>query len=196
MQIFHVTWKWNVPNALSLLRILLVPVFMVLYLQGADQGAFVVLVLSGLTDLLDGWIARHFHQITDCGKVLDPISDKLTQMAVVISLSTRVPELLPLMVLCVVKEICQGIGGAIMLKRHGVVRGSKWFGKISTVVFYTSMSALVLLESRLTASLRWLCIGLAGVCMLVAFIGYLRLFILVSRDGKTALASPDESEKG
>ena len=100
MQILHVTWKWNIPNALSLLRIALVPVFLLLYLARLDRWAFAVLVLSGLTDALDGFIARRFNQITDCGKLLDPISDKLTQVAVVIALATRYGELWPLMVLC------------------------------------------------------------------------------------------------
>lgn len=191
MQIWNVTWKWNVPNALSVVRILLVPVFLVLYLNGLDWWAFGVLVASGLTDALDGFIARRFHQITDCGKLLDPISDKLTQVAVVVALATRFAEMLPLAILCLVKESCQAVGGAIMLKRRGEVRGSKWFGKVSTVVFYASMSAVVLLD--LSGLVRWLLVGLAGGCMLVAFVGYLRIFIQVSREGDPVSA---DAEKG
>ena len=191
MQIFNVTWKWNVPNALSVLRILLVPVFLMLYLTRLDYWAFGVLVLSGVTDALDGFIARRYNQITDCGKLLDPISDKLTQVAVVVALATRFDELLPLAALCLVKESCQAIGGAIMLKRQCAVRGSKWFGKVSTVVFYASMSALVLFD--LSGFIRWLLVAAAGMCMLVAFVGYLRIFIEVSREGKPVSA---EAEKG
>ena len=191
MQILNVTWKWNIPNALSLLRIVLVPVFLVLYLNHLDSWAFWTLVVSGVSDMLDGFIARRFHQITDCGKLLDPISDKLTQVAVVIALATRYAELLPLAALCMAKEICQGIGGVIMLKRHSAVRGSKWFGKASTVVFYVAMAAVVLLD--LNGSLRWLLVGVAGSCMLVAFVGYLRIFIAVSREGEIASV---ETEKG
>lgn len=191
MQILNVTWKWNVPNALSVLRILLVPVFLMLYLTRMDYWAFGVLVLSGVTDALDGFIARRYNQITDCGKLLDPISDKLTQVAVVVALATRFDELLPLAALCLVKESCQAIGGAIMLKRQCAVRGSKWFGKVSTVVFYASMSALVLFD--LSGFIRWLLVGLAGSCMLVAFVGYLRIFVEASREGKPVSA---EAEKG
>lgn len=195
MQILNVTWKWNVPNALSLVRILLVPAFLILYLNGMDWWAFGVLVVSGLTDALDGFIARRFNQMTDCGKLLDPVSDKLTQVAVVIALATRYDELLPLAVVCLVKETCQAIGGAIMLKRQCAVRGSKWFGKVSTVVFYASMSAVVLLD--LSGLARWLLVGLAGVCMLVAFVGYLRIFVQVSREGKSVSAEASaEAGKG
>lgn len=194
MQILNVTWKWNVPNALSLVRILLVPVFLILYLMRLDWWAIGVLAFSGITDALDGYIARRFHQITDCGKLLDPISDKLTQVAVLVVLTTRYAELLPLMVLCVIKETCQGIGGVIMLKRHCAVRGSSWFGKLSTVVFYGCMLVMVmadLLEHALSDAMRWALVGMAGGCMLVAFVGYLRIFIQVFREGMSA-----DAEKG
>ena len=196
MQILNVTWKWNIPNALSLVRILLIPVFLVLYLNHLDWWAFGVLVFSGVTDMLDGFIARHFNQITECGKLLDPISDKMTQVAVLIALATRYHELLPLMILCMVKEICQAIGGVIMLKRRNTVQGSLWFGKLSTVVFYVCMLVLVvstLFDVTLSPNMCWLVSALAGACMLVAFVGYLRVFILASRKGKPV---SDETEKG
>ena len=109
MQIFGITWKWNIPNALSVLRMALIPVFAVLYLYRLDAWAFGVLLLSGITDLLDGFVARRFDQITDCGKLLDPLSDKLTQVAVIVCLATRYQALLYLMVVCLIKEGCQAI---------------------------------------------------------------------------------------
>ena len=164
---------------------------MILYFLHLDNWAFATLLLSGLTDLFDGMIARRFHQITDCGKLLDPISDKLTQVAVVISLATRYRELLPLAILCFIKESCQAVGGAIMLKRQREVRGSKWFGKVSTAVFYAAMLVLVLFD--LSGLIRWLLVAFVGVWMLTAFVGYLRIFIEVSREGKPLSA---EAEKG
>lgn len=196
MQILNVTWKWNIPNTLSVVRILLIPVFLVMYLCHWDGWAFGVLMFSGVTDALDGFIARRFNQITDCGKLLDPVSDKLTQVAVLIAFATRYSELLPLVVLCVVKETCQAIGGVIMLKRNSGVHGSQWYGKLSTVVFYVCMLLLVLstlLNFALEGWMLWLMVSVAGVCMLLAFFGYLRVFIKLSREGKPV--SP-ETEKG
>ena len=196
MQILNVTWKWNIPNTLSLVRILLIPVFLVLYLNHLDWWAFGVLAFSGVTDMLDGFIARHFNQITDCGKLLDPISDKLTQVAVLVALATRYRELLPLVILCAVKETCQAVGSVIMLKRVDSVQGSLWFGKLSTVVFYVCMLVLVvstLFDVTLSPNMRWLVSALAGLCMLVAFVGYLRVFIFASRKGESV---SDETEKG
>lgn len=195
MQILNVRWQWNIPNALSLFRIVLVPVFLVLYLTGRQDWAFLTLLVSGVTDVLDGFIARRFNMITDCGKLLDPISDKLTQVAVVVALATHYMEILPLAALCLVKEGCQAVGGVILLKKGCEVRGSKWFGKASTVVFYTCMLALVLWGDGLSPLAEWALIGAAGVCMLLAFIGYLQMFIRISR---TEGDSPSEqiSERG
>ena len=191
MQILNIPWKWNIPNTLSLLRIALVPAFMVLYLTHNDGWAFGVLLLSGITDLLDGFIARRFNQITDCGKLLDPLSDKLTQVAVVIALTTRYVELLPLAILCFIKEACQAVGGIILLRRRCEVRGSKWFGKLSTTVFYACMLALVLFP-EMSLMVEWVLIGVAGVCMLLAFLGYLRMFITIRRGSDTAATLPEK----
>ena len=199
MQILNVRWQWNIPNALSLFRILLVPVFLTLYLTGREDWAFWTLLVSGLTDVLDGVIARKFNMITDCGKLLDPISDKLTQVAVVVALATHYPEILPLAALCLVKEGCQAIGGIILLKKGCEVRGSKWFGKLSTVVFYVCMLVLVVWGDVLPPMTEWALIGVAGLCMLMAFAGYLRMFIRISRGEceSAAVADTDEiPEKG
>lgn len=199
MQLLGVEIKWNIPNLLSLLRIVLVPVFMVLYLLRYDMWSFGVLLLSGLSDVLDGIIARRCNQITDFGKLLDPIADKLTQVAVVICLATRYPSLMYLALLCLAKELCQAIGGFILLRKRSTVRGSKWFGKLSTVVFYTCMLAIVLWDEKLHPVVWWSLVSLAGLCMLLAFAGYMRLFIRLfsaGKDKEDSAAPATEPEKG
>ena len=190
MRVLHVEWKWNVPNALSLVRIALIPVFVVLYVTHHDRWAFGALLLSGITDVLDGFIARRFHQITDCGKLLDPLSDKLTQVAVAVALTTRYLELLPLAILCLSKEVCQAVGGIILLRRRHAVRGSKWFGKMSTVVFYACMLALVLFP-QMDTTLEWILIAVAGAAMSLAFLGYLRMFIQIHQSSAEASDASD-----
>ncbi len=191
----NIRWKWNVPNVLSLLRLALIPCFAALYFCGQEIWAFITLLISGVTDCLDGYIARRFGQITDCGKLLDPLADKLTQVAVVVCLTTTYPELLPLAIICAVKELCQGIGGLILLRSRCEVRGAKWFGKMSTVVFYVCMLALVLGQDRLPQWASWGLIVLASVTTLWAFFGYMRIFIRIFRGEKAPLATP-EQEKG
>lgn len=181
MKLIHVKWQWTVPNVLSLVRIALLPAFVVLYLNSPARSAllwwaFGVLVVSGLTDLFDGWIARRFNQISEAGKLLDPLADKLTQLTVVICLATQFRELVWLMALCLLKEAAQVIGGLLLLHHGDEVRGSQWFGKICTFVFYAAMAAIVLFDD-MPPALRIGLVVLVGVLMLVTFLGYLFTYI-------------------
>ncbi len=198
MQILNVEWKWNIPNALSLVRIALIPVFMTLYLLHLDMWAFAVLLVSGLTDAVDGFVARRFNMITDCGKLLDPLSDKLTQVAVVVCLTTRYTELLPLTVLCFAKELFQGIGGVLLLRKNVQAQGARWFGKVSTVLFYATMLVIVLWYDALAATAPWVLyvlVALVGISMLCAFVGYLQIFLRMRRDMSESPAA-STPEKG
>lgn len=181
---YPIRFKMNIPNGLSILRILLVPVFVALYLKGIQPGqealqywSFVVLALSGLTDCFDGMIARRFHQITDLGKILDPVADKMTQMAVLICLVVHYPRLLPLLIICVCKELGQLIGSAIMLHRGAAIQGAKWYGKLTTIVFYLVMAAFVLWGDRMNWIVMLVLGGGLGILMLFAFFNYVKVFL-------------------
>lgn len=192
-------WKWTVPNALSLLRMAILPVFIVLYIRSCSidsdalmYASFGLLVLSGLTDCFDGFIARRFHQESEIGKLLDPIADKLTQVAVLIALATQYREFLPLLVICVIKEMLQGLGGFIVLAKGMKMRSSKWYGKMSTVVFYVTVAAIVIWKDMP----YWLVlalIALVGVLMLFAFLRYLQLFLTIRKDVPSATAEVEGS---
>ncbi len=198
-------WVWTVPNVLSLMRIAMVPVFMVLYLQSEARpsllyGAIGVLVLSGLTDLFDGVIARRCNQISEIGKILDPAADKLTQIAVMICLAMRLPRLWPLVAIGFVKELLQTIGAALLLfKRKAPVQGSRWCGKVSTFVFYTVMALFVvfpplpqtplLFEWNMPMWLFVLLASLVAATMLVAFSQYTHIYIRLVKESKEMDAS-------
>ncbi len=193
----RVKWDWTVPNVISLVRIFLVPLFVWLYIKGMPEGqevwqywSFGVLALSGLTDCVDGYIARRFNQISEMGKILDPIADKLTQMAVLICVAWNYTELIPLMVVCICKEIGQAIGSVLMLKKGAKVQAAKWYGKITTIVFYMVMAAFVLWPNMplyLTVPLGVVVAGL----MIFTFVQYTLLYIKNSK----ALEQASTSEK-
>jgi cardiolipin synthase len=183
MRFFNIEMKMNVPNALSLFRIALLPVFVILYLNSEKNEtliywAFGVLILSGLTDSLDGIIARKFNQITDLGKLLDPVADKLTQVTVVLCLALRYSAVVYLLVICLIKELCQTLGGLILL-RHGMkIQGARWFGKISTFTFYGVMLLIVGWPDMP----QWLLVTLVvivALLMLFAFIKYITMFFRI-----------------
>ena len=130
----------TIPNILSFLRLLMIPLFMWLYIGKQNYiGTAVVLLISGITDTLDGIIARHFHMVSDFGKALDPVADKLTQIAMLTCLVTRFPlVLLPLAIL-LIKEITDGIMSLIILRKSGEVHSADWHGKVTTSLLYLTM---------------------------------------------------------
>ena len=163
----------TIPNLLSILRILMIPLFVWLYVGKQDYwGTAIVLLLSGVTDTLDGFIARRFHMISDVGKALDPIADKLTQIAMLACLLTRFPLiLLPLLVL-VVKEVTDGVMGLVILKKTGEVHSADWHGKVTTTLLYATMILHVIwfdIPHALSVGLLLLCTGM----LILSFILYL-----------------------
>jgi len=115
----------TVPNLLSLLRLLLIPVIMWLYIVQEDLvWTTGVLILSGITDIADGIIARKWHMVSDFGKAFDPVADKLTQIAMLYCLVSRFQwMLLPLCVM-VIKEITAGILGLLVIRKTEKVVGA------------------------------------------------------------------------
>ncbi len=131
----------TIPNILSVFRVLLIPVIVWLYCFKHDYLlATAVLTLSGVTDVVDGFIARHFGMISDVGKALDPIADKLTQIAMLSCLVTRFPLMLLPLILLVIKELFAGITGLLTIKKTGVVLAAVWHGKATTVALYLMMA--------------------------------------------------------
>lgn len=135
----------TIPNILSMFRILLIPIFVWLYIiQENYFYAAIILILSGITDILDGFIARKFNLITRLGKILDPIADKLTQAIVLLCLTVRFPLMALLLILLVIKEVVTGLGGLLVIRKSGNVYGSDWHGKVSTALLYILMVTHVL----------------------------------------------------
>ena len=103
-----------------------------------------LLLLSGLTDIADGFIARHFHMISNLGKVLDPLADKLTQGAMLLCLMSRFPLMMLPFGLMVVKEMVSVGTGLAAIDRTGEVHSAGWHGKLATVLLYAMLIAHVL----------------------------------------------------
>lgn len=127
----------TIPNLLSLFRLCLIPLFMWLYCVKQDNLATAgILLLSGLTDIADGYIARHFNMISDLGKVLDPIADKLTQAAMLFCLFTRFPFMIVPLFLMIIKELYMAVSGILVIRKTAIVYGSNWHGKVATFLLY------------------------------------------------------------
>lgn len=168
------------PNLLSLVRLLLIPIFIRLYLHDRQYSAVAMLALSGLTDIADGIIARKCGMITDLGKILDPIADKLTQIAVMCCLVLRYRILLVLLAAFLLRELCVTALGYFVLKRLDKVNGANWYGKLSTVTIYAVFLSLLLFPG-IPLELVDGMIAVGGGCVLLSLILYSRFYILQLR---------------
>ncbi len=162
-----------IPNILTTARLVLVPIFAYLVLGAQNlTAAAIVLILSGITDIVDGYIARRFHMVSNFGKVYDPFVDKLMQITAVVCLALA--EIIPTWIIAVVlsKEIAMiVIGGILYLKK--IVVYSNWYGKAATVIFYTIIFILILWQNISSA---WT-IGLLSV-LVVTMLGAAILYLV------------------
>ena len=128
----------HVPNILTLFRFILIPFIFISITNEQYLTAFIILTISGITDILDGFIARKFNFITIFVKLIDPLSDKATQICVLLALVLN--NIVPLWILFIVflKELIM-IAGASFLYGKELVVSSKWYGKLSTVLFYIAI---------------------------------------------------------
>lgn len=133
----------TLPNMLSFFRLILIPLIVFLFETNRPWWAFGALLLSGVTDVADGWIARTFHLVSDFGKALDPIADKLTQIAVLFCLLRQYWWVLALLLF---KEVFIGVMTLMALHRTGSIYSAGWYGKLCTVIIYLSMFVLILWE--------------------------------------------------
>lgn len=155
----------NVPNALTIARFILIPIILYFIFTGNYLLGFVFFTISGLTDILDGTIARKFNLISNFGKLMDPLADKLTQISVLASLVIK--DIIPIWILIVViaKELIMIIGASFLYGKDVVVY-SKWFGKLATVLFYIAIVfSLITKQFNLTGI--WSQIDLLLYCIAV-----------------------------
>lgn len=163
----------TIPNILSLFRICLIPFIVCLYfVEQSYFAAGCVLLLSGLTDIVDGFIARKFNMISNLGKVLDPIADKLTQAVMLVCLTVRFPWMLLPLAMMICKELSMMITGAWVIRRTGFVPGAVWHGKIATVLLY-AMMFLHIFWSEIPTSLSTILIVVSTMMIGLSFVLYL-----------------------
>lgn len=175
-------WKkdlFTIPNFLSLFRLVLIPVYIVIYLNADSAEDYyisaAILAVSCLTDLIDGKIARHFNMISNTGRILDPLADKATQFALMVCLTIRYPLLWILATLFVIKESFQLIAGLLILRKGKILSGALLAGKISTTVLFISLILMIMLPNMSTDAVYIIAL-INGVFLLISFISYIRLY--------------------
>ena len=187
--------NWTIPNLLSVLRIVVIAPFAYFFLNDQLLWAVLFLAFSGLSDMFDGMIARKFNQITELGKMLDPLADKLTQGTIAICLAIKHPLLIPILLIFVLKELGMLIGGCILLKKKKRPCAAQWYGKVATVMFYVSAVSIVVMEgvlhlySTMATVISYVLLGITAAFMIYAMVRYFQIFLelLHSDDPKNSL---------
>lgn len=176
-------WKkeiLTIPNLLSLFRLVLIPVYVVIYINARDASDYYIaagiLAVSCLTDLIDGKIARHFNMISTVGKILDPLADKATQFTLILCLAMKYPILRYLVSLFVVKESFQLIAGGINLKKGKMLKGALFSGKVCTTVLFVSLILMVMFPTLSEGTVNSIAV-VDIVFMVISFSDYFITYI-------------------
>lgn len=193
--------NWNtIPNWLCFLRIALIPVFTTLFIKGSYIPAFILMIVAALTDLLDGKIARKYNMVSNLGKILDPIADKLSQIAIVIILIVKFWDgyLKYILFLFIVKELLMVLGGVLLMAKGMRPVAAEMWGKVATTVFYVFMIVIIALGGEGCALYdiaffkpfilpEWLITAMVVISALLAFVslfGYAPGFIRQLKENK------------
>lgn len=177
----------NIPNALTTLRLLIVPFLG--YFMYSEQYilAIILFATGGFTDILDGYIARKYNMITKWGKVFDPLADKFMQITALVFLVMH--HFIPIVVLAIVvlKESLMLIGGIMLYRKGKTVIGANWYGKLATVIFYFAILATIILSletlsNSYTSIAINVALGLAVLCTLFALVMYIIIYFKFTKD--------------
>lgn len=173
----------TIPNFLTMIRILLVPVYAVMYMRAQKAEEYLiaasVLALSSLTDMIDGIIARKFNMVSKVGIMLDPFADKMTQGVIMLCLSIRHKEIIPLLVIFIIKEGFMLIMACLHFKRKKMLDGALFAGKICTTVLFISMIILVVFPN-LPQEAVYAIVGVCTVFMLISLRSYAKCYLTQS----------------
>lgn len=169
---------FKLPNILCYIRILMIPLFIILFCKELYWQSALVAVLASVTDVIDGYIARTFNMKTDWGMFLDPLADKLMQLAMLICSIFKAPWLLILVVIFLIKEFTMLFYGIFVYRKGRNLDGSIWCGKLCTVVLDLSLFYIIgAPECYLTTSAVATIICICTIFLMMSFIIYMKEYV-------------------
>lgn len=197
---------WTIPNLLSAIRILIIPLFIYLFYNGKIFYSFIVILISGITDALDGFIARRFNQISNLGKLLDPLADKLNQVAIVLVLFLKfnsskdynIHLFSYVFIIFFIKELIMVIGALILLLLGATPTSAEFYGKAATAVFYTVMGLILAFGRNFGAFSKYYEMSdklVVGLVILSAMLTIIALFAYIPGSLKQAKIKLKENRR-
>lgn len=188
---------WTIPNIITIIRlIIIIPMFLTFFAEHY-LATLIIITASGVSDVVDGIIARKFNMISEVGKILDPIADKLTQLSILALLSFKQPLLLIPFGLLAVKELTSGIIGIHVVKRINHMLTSEWHGKLSTVFLYLMMGAhmlMLVITGTICVPATYILISVSSVLIILSFALYLLRYRRLIKDIKNEKPKEEKEE--
>jgi cardiolipin synthase (CMP-forming) len=169
----------HVPNILTIIRLLLIPVFSYFLWNEQLVTAGIIYIAAALTDVVDGYIARKYNAITTFGKLADPAADKLMQITAIVILYILGRLHVAFIIILVIKEALMVLGGVLLYKKNYVVQ-SNWFGKLAAVILNASIAASVVFS--LSQWLVNLLIGISMAATLFALALYIKKYFRIKKE--------------
>ncbi|WP_409228130.1 CDP-diacylglycerol--glycerol-3-phosphate 3-phosphatidyltransferase [Gudongella sp. SC589] len=178
----------TLPNLITVFRIILIPVYLVLFFSDIEDKVFIlgmIFMIAGVSDVLDGYIARRFNLMSKLGAALDPFADKMMSFTVLVTFTMI--GLIPVWILIpmLVKEIIMIGGGLILYIKHGrAVIPSNKYGKVATFSLYAAILSIVF---NLSMTISIILLSITVTLNLIAFYNYLKIFRKLLDDEKSSL---------
>ncbi|MCZ8514850.1 CDP-alcohol phosphatidyltransferase family protein [Paenibacillus filicis] len=169
---------WNVPNVLTLCRFILIPVYLTVFEAGHMKSAFFVLLAAGLTDVLDGYIARKRKLVTQLGSMLDPLADKTMMIAVILSLVFSHMISWQAAVAMFIRDAGMIVGSAVFHFQGKRTVPANALGKLTTVLYYVAI-LLIIFQLPYAYAYLWFVIIVSFMTSVI----YILQFILLNRRG-------------
>ncbi len=165
----------TIPNILSMFRLILIPLIFIFWFRDEYVLTFITVAASAFTDVLDGFIARKFRMITDLGKFLDPLADKLTQLSVLICLTMKYRWIIAAVILLAVKELTMLAVGTRVLKKTDRMPYARWYGKAATAALDIS-TALVILFPDIPEAAAMVIFAVCAALIIYSLVRYMMLY--------------------
>lgn len=190
----------TIPNLMSMFRLLLIVPIMITFFNKMYLLSLILIIVSGISDVVDGIIARKFNMVSNLGKFLDPVADKLTQIAIMICIAFVQPFVMIPCGILIVKEIVSGLFGIYVVKHIKRMLWADWHGKAATVSLYTMMAAhmlMLIITGNIVLWVSYVTIGICAVLVTLSFVLYLiryKKIINLIKEGKGSEVNEENKE--
>ena len=186
---------WTIPNIITIIRLIIIIPMFVTFFTEHYLASLIIIVVSGVSDVIDGIIARKCNMISEIGKILDPIADKLTQLSILALLSFKQPLLLIPFGILAVKELTSGVIGIHVVKHLRHMLTAEWHGKLSTVFLYLMMGAhmlMLVVTGKICVPATYILIAVSSALIFLSFVLYLLRYRRLMREYRNGQEKEEE----